>query len=150
MRGQILGVDRRTGDGLVAGDDGRRYTFRPDDWAHSGEPAIGLHVDFDPIDSRAQSIFPMPVAPGSVPAAVSPAAPTTASDRNKIIAALLAFFLGTLGIHRFYLGRNGSGIAMLVLSITIVGLLVSAPWALIDAVRYLVMPDEEFARRYAR
>jgi TM2 domain-containing membrane protein YozV len=63
---------------------------------------------------------------------------------------LLAFFIGTLGIHRFYLGRTGSGIVMLILSITLVGLLVTAPWALIDMVRYLVMSDEEFAARYQR
>jgi len=53
-------------------------------------------------------------------------------------------------VHRFYLGRNGSGIAMLVLTCTIVGLLISAPWALIDMVRYLIMSDREFAERYAR
>lgn len=63
---------------------------------------------------------------------------------------MLAFFFGTLGIHRFYLGRTGSGFVMLALSITVVGLLLTAPWALIDAVRYLIMPDAEFAARYAR
>lgn len=35
------------------------------------------------------------------------------------IAYLLWFFLGTLGIHRFYLNRKGSAIAML--SLTILG-----------------------------
>jgi len=47
------------------------------------------------------------------------------SDRNKIVAAVLAFFLGTLGIHRFYVGRTGSGIVMLVMTITVVGMLVT-------------------------
>ena len=46
MRGQVLGVDVRTGHGLLAGDDGRRYTFLPEDWAPAGEPAIGQTVDF--------------------------------------------------------------------------------------------------------
>ena len=41
MRGQVLGVDSRTGEGLVAGDDGRRYRFTPEDWAQRGEPAMG-------------------------------------------------------------------------------------------------------------
>jgi len=150
MRGQVLGVDRRTGEGMVAGDDGQRYAFTPEDWAHRGEPAVGLPVDFEPRDNRALSIFPVPAAPGSVPVAAVAAPTPVTTSRNRIVAALLAFFFGTLGIHRFYLGRNSSGITMLVLSLTIVGLFVSAPWALIDAVRYLLMSDEEFAARYAR
>jgi TM2 domain-containing membrane protein YozV len=80
------------------------------------------------------------------PATVAP--PT--NDRNKYVAAVMAFVIGTLGIHRFYLGRTGSGIIMLVLSITVIGLVISAPWALIDMIRYLMMSDEEFAARYPR
>ena len=72
------------------------------------------------------------------------------NDRNKYVAAALAFFLGTLGIHRFYLGRTGTGILMVVLSCTIVGLIVTGLWAFIDAVRYLIMPEREFANRYRR
>ena len=148
MRGQVLGVDTRTGNGIVAGDDGRRYSFRPADWAARGEPAVGMHVDFETEESRALSIFPVPGA--AAPATSAPTPPVDRTDRNKYVAALLAFFLGMLGIHRFYLGRTGSGIVMLVLSFTVVGLMISAPWALIDTVRYLLMSDREFAARYAR
>ncbi|MGH9842984.1 MAG: TM2 domain-containing protein [Blastocatellia bacterium] len=35
--------------------------------------------------------------------------------KSKGTAALLAFFLGVLGIHRFYLGYNGIGIVQLLL-----------------------------------
>jgi TM2 domain-containing membrane protein YozV len=63
---------------------------------------------------------------------------------------VLAFLFGVLGVHRFYLGRTGSGILMLVLSITVVGLIVTGLWALIDTIRYLVMPEDEFAIRYNR
>lgn len=145
MRGQVLGLDTRTGHGLVAGDDGRRYTFLPADWAQHGEPVIGQQVDFETQDGRALNIFALPVAP---PPAATPAPPV--SDRNKYVAALLAFFLGTLGIHRFYTGRTGSGIVMLVLTLTVVGLLVTGLWALVDTVRYLMMSDREFAARYPR
>ena len=149
MRGQILGVDSRTGEGQLTGDDGRRYRFRPDDWAHRGEPAIGLQVDFEPEETHARSIFPVPGA--MPPALVAAPTPTVReTDRNKVVAALLAFFLGLLGIHRFYLGRTGSGIVMLVLSITVAGMLITGPWALIDTIRYLLMSDREFADRYAR
>ena len=148
MRGQVLGVDTRTGDGIVVGDDGRRYAFRPRDWAARGEPAVGMEVDFEANDSRALSLFPVP---GTAPApSASSVHSAPQSDRNKYVAAVIAFLLGPLGIHRFYLGRVGSGIAMLVLSCTVIGLLLSVPWAFIDMIRYLVMSDREFATRYAR
>ncbi|MEG8014070.1 TM2 domain-containing protein [Sphingomonas sp. 22R3R2A-7] len=157
MRGQILGVDVRTGEGLVSGQDGQRYRFAPEDWAHRGEPVIGAEVDFETADDRALSVFPLPSAatPGprrAVPTAVTAggAAAGRASDRNKYVAALIAFLIGTLGIHRFYLGRIGSGIVMLVLSITLVGLAITIPWAFVDMIRYLMMSDEEFATRYPR
>ena len=50
-------------------------------------------------------------------------------SRKKSVAAtwLLWLFLGELGAHRFYLGRVGTGIAMLL---TLGGLFI---WALVDA-----------------
>jgi len=54
------------------------------------------------------------------------------SDKSRLVTFLLAFFLGTLGIHRFYVGKTGSAIAMLILTFTLIGLLVTAFWALID------------------
>ncbi len=150
MRGQVLGVDTRTGDGIVTGDDGRRYSFKPLDWADRGEPAVGMQVDFETHENRALSIFPVP-GTSPPPAAVARPAPAPLDDdRNKYIAALIAFVIGPLGIHRFYLGRTGSGIAMVILSCTIVGLILTVPWAFIDMIRYLIMSDREFAERYAR
>lgn len=51
---------------------------------------------------------------------------------SQAVAYLLWLFTWMLGGHRFYLGRSGSAIAMLVLSITVVGLAISIPWACID------------------
>jgi TM2 domain-containing membrane protein YozV len=142
---------------MITGEDGKRYSFRPPDWAHRGEPAIGLYVDFEATESRALSIFPVPGATHA-PATIGtgayapPPAPAreNSSDRNKLVAALLAFFLGPIGVHRFYLGRIGTGVTMLILSCTFVGLILTVPWAIIDMIRYLVMSDREFAARYAR
>ncbi len=36
------------------------------------------------------------------------------SNKSRLCAALLAFFLGAFGIHRFYMGKITSGIFMLL------------------------------------
>jgi len=37
------------------------------------------------------------------------------AEKSKGVAAVLCLFLGTLGIHRFYLGRIGGGVAQLII-----------------------------------
>jgi TM2 domain-containing membrane protein YozV len=39
------------------------------------------------------------------------------SVKSRLALTLLAFFLGELGIHRFYAGKIGTGIVMLILTI---------------------------------
>ena len=36
------------------------------------------------------------------------------SSKNRVAAAILAIFLGDLGIHKFYMGKIGQGILYLV------------------------------------
>ena len=38
-----------------------------------------------------------------------------AANKSVGIAYLIWFFLGWIGVHRFYLGHTGSGIAMLII-----------------------------------
>ena len=63
--------------------------------------------------------------------ATSPAG-TSADGKSQIIATILCFFLGGLGIHRFYLGYTGIGILML-LTFGLFGIL-----TLIDFVRIII------------
>lgn len=64
--------------------------------------------------------------------------------KNKTTAALLAFFLGGFGIHRFYLGQGGLGIAYLLFCWT----LIPAFIALIDFIVFLVMDEDKFNAKY--
>jgi TM2 domain-containing membrane protein YozV len=54
------------------------------------------------------------------------------SDKSRAAAFLFAFFLGTFGVHRFYVGKIGTGITMLILTLSLFGILITAFWALID------------------
>lgn len=59
-------------------------------------------------------------------------------EKSKIEAGLLALFVGSLGIHNFYLGFKEKGIAQLLLttigSFLIIGPLISSIWAFVEMI----------------
>ncbi|WP_241716699.1 TM2 domain-containing protein [Sulfoacidibacillus ferrooxidans] len=69
---------------------------------------------------------------------------TDSKERSKLVAALLAIFLGTLGIHKFYLGKIGMGILYIIFSWTIIPSIVSV----IEGIIYLSMKQEKFDQKY--
>ena len=56
-----------------------------------------------------------------------------ANRKSAVIAYILWFFLGLFGAHNFYLGRKGVGIAQVLLTITLVGSVITVFWVLVDA-----------------
>ena len=65
-------------------------------------------------------------------------------QKSRIAAALLAFFLGGFGAHKFYLGRIVWGFLYLLFFWTFIPALVS----FVEFIVYLCMSDESFAAKY--
>ena len=74
------------------------------------------------------------------------------AGRNKVVAFLLAFFLGLLGVHKFYLGQNGMGAFYLMMNVlffwTLIVPLVFGVICLIESITYLTYSDQQFAKTY--
>jgi TM2 domain-containing membrane protein YozV len=66
-----------------------------------------------------------------------------AQKKSVLVAYLLWWFLGSLGAHRFYLGKTGSAVAMLVITLVsipamlvligFVGIAAVGVWWIVDA-----------------
>lgn len=141
MRGVVLGFDIATGKGVISGDDANRYSLDRaglGDGVHSLMP--GKTVDFIAKDGRATSVFPI-------------AGGFSLGEKNKWVAALLAFVFGGLGIHKFYLGKNRAGFIMLL--VFLAGIILAAiptiivtTVALIECVIYIVKSEQQFYDDY--
>jgi len=66
--------------------------------------------------------------------------------KDKNLAAILAFFLGGLGVHRFYLGQTLLGILYLVFCWTFIPLFLS----IIDFFVFIFMSQNKFNLKYNR
>ncbi len=68
------------------------------------------------------------------------------SGKSKIVAGLLAIFLGTLGVHYFYCGKVTGGFICLLISLATCGM-----WGiitLIQGIYMLTMTDQQFDQKY--
>ena len=83
----------------------------------------------------------------------TPAPAPSSDEKQKIVAGLLAIFLGWLGIHKFYLGYQKEAIIMLccgVLGFIICGIptTVVSVIGLIEGILYLTKSDADFKATY--
>ena len=145
MRGTVLGFDTRSGQGKISGDDGARYSFARGEWHGKTPPSASQKVDFETAGADALAVYPLRGGVG----------PAAAYDRSRIAAALLAFVVGALGIHKFYIGKTGAGMVMLLISlfgVVLAGLpmMLMALIGLIECIIYLTMSDEKFEETYIR
>ncbi len=130
MRGTVLHFSIQENQGFIAGDDGNRYEFTGESWGLKNSPEQGNKVDFGIEDNRAIKIFEDPNAlPGS--------------PKSRTNAAALAFFLGGLGIHFFYLEAWGWGILSVLFCWTYLPAIIS----FIFAIRWFTISDKEFQRK---
>ena len=141
MRGKVLSYKDLEGEGLISGDDGLRYPFLRGALQNGMRTiAPGTDIDFEAIDGTAANIYAVGGSAGQV------------GDKNKIAAALLAFFLGGLGIHKFYLNKSGAGIIMLLCGtigwLLILPAVIILVIAFIEFIIYLTKSDQQFYQDY--
>ena len=66
------------------------------------------------------------------------------NGKSKLAAALLAIFLGGLGVHKFYLGQVVWGILYLVFCWTFIPAVIG----FIEGLVYISMSDQSFIEKY--
>lgn len=75
------------------------------------------------------------------------------NEKNNVVAGLLAIFLGTLGIHKFYLGEVGMGIFYILITcfgfvLFCIPNIILQIVVLIEGIIYLVTDNQTFNERY--
>ena len=144
MKGKIIDFSVQNNQGLISAEDGGRYSFVGAEWKAQGAPAIGTEVDFEAHDREARGVYQVAAAAGSA---------SSSGMSKRVVAALFAFFLGSFGVHKFYLGIKGPAIIMLcvwLFGLVLLGIpsLVISIIAFIEFILYLTKSDEEFERIY--
>lgn len=141
----LSGIEQRKVDGGVA-TDGTQTLER----VRASREPLSSGVNPFGENPASQSISPLPQESGRVQAQVypqpwtshvQPQVPTqpyvkqtdasqVAFEKSKMVAGLLALFLGILGTHKFYLGYASAGVAMLLTTIVgspvLIGLAITA------------------------
>lgn len=139
MKGTILDFNEIDRTAVISGEDGIRYSMPISEWKAQNLPKKGDEVDFSVDGETAKEVYSQ--------------TKSASVGEKRIPAAILAFFLGGLGVHKFYLGYKTQGVIMLLVSlfgILIFGLptIIIAIIAFVEFVIYLLKSNEEFESTY--
>lgn len=165
--------DAHAGDGRADDDAGQSSGFQgqnagnqgyaapgayPPPGGYSGQPGYpgqGAYPSQGAYPNQANpNAYPPPgyPPPGHAPAGYappgSPWAPVDPHAKSRLAAGLLGIFLGAFGIHRFYLGYTGVGVAMLLMTVLSFGILsiVTSIWGLVEGILYLTDKTGNYSR----
>ena len=178
MNGQILDYSAQTNSGLIAGDDGNRYSFVGAEWKDQAIPNRGMRVDFEAQGGDAVAIYrAVSASGGGIGGALEG---VMGSEKTKVVAGLLGIFLGWAGVHKFYLGIKkpatiqlavgggglvvalvmgnifialgifgiGALIGLLLYAIGYLALMAAGVLGLVEGIIYLSKSDEDFQSIY--
>ena len=178
MNGQILDYSAQTNSGLIAGDDGNRYSFVGTEWKDQAIPNRGMRVDFEAQGGDAVAIYrAVSASGGGIGGALEG---VMGSEKTKVVAGLLGIFLGWAGVHKFYLGIKkpatiqlavgggglvlaivvgnifialgifgiGALIGLLLYAIGYLALMAAGMLGLVEGIIYLTKSDEDFQSIY--
>ena len=178
MNGQILDYSAQTNSGLIAGDDGNRYSFVGAEWKDQAIPNRGMRVDFEAQGGDAVAIYrAVPASGAGIGGALEG---VMGSEKTKVVAGLLGIFLGWAGVHKFYLGIKkpaiiqlavgggglvvalnlgtifmnlgifgvGALIGLLLYVIGYIALMSAGTLGLVEGIIYLTKSDEDFQSIY--
>ncbi len=149
MKGKILNYDTSSQTGIISGDDGNRYHFSHSEWKSKEMPTSNYVVDFEVSEKNAVDIYKI----GNN--MLHHTNINQEKSQKKIISALLALFLGVLGVHKFYLGYKKQGFIMLgafIFGWILVGIpsIIVGVIAFIEFILYIIKPDDVFEETYIK
>ncbi len=105
MKGKLLYFSLGDNQGVIAGDDGRRYTFPGREWKSSKPPQAGMRVDFETVERTAQGVYIDPLPPsgwGEHLVTEAPYGGFYRSSDDKFIAGVCAGLA-----HKWQVNRGG-------------------------------------------